>query len=201
VLKVQIETLRRLKYRPTGGFCFSSLNDSAPSISSSILDHERRPKAAYAQWLPRAPVLVVADPLPDEVHPGDRIDVDVHVVSDLRTPLDFAVVDAVASWRGGEQRWRFGGPVAADDVVMVGRLRLDVPDATGPITLDLRLTAGDVTSHNHYATTITEPASRSAMSEPSRMGPRGSSRTRPHPCDERSTPYQVGSLIVGRPEE
>jgi beta-mannosidase len=158
VLKVQIETLRRLKYRPTGGFCFSSLNDSAPAISSSILDHERRPKAAYAAVAAACvPVLVVADPLPDEVHPGDRIDVDVHVVSDLRTPLDFAVVDAVASWRGGEQRWRFGGPVAADDVVMVGRLRLDVPDATGPITLDLRLTAGDVTSHNHYATTITEP--------------------------------------------
>ena len=69
VLKVQIETLRRLKYRPTGGFCFSSLNDPAPAISSSILDHERRPKAAYETVRAAcAPVLVVADPLPDDLH-------------------------------------------------------------------------------------------------------------------------------------
>ena len=156
VLKVQIETLRRLKYRPTGGFCFSSLNDSAPAISSSILDHQRRPKAAYATVAAAcAPVLVVADPLPNDLGPGERLDVDVHVVSDLRHALDFAVVDAVLSWTGGEQRWRFGGPVPADDVVKVGSIRLDVPDASGPITLDLQLTSGDVTSHNHATTTIT----------------------------------------------
>ena len=47
VLKVQIETLRKLKYRPTGGFCFSSLADPAPIVSSSVLDHERVPKDAY----------------------------------------------------------------------------------------------------------------------------------------------------------
>ena len=63
---MQIETLRRLKYRPTGGFCFSSLDDPAPVISSSILDHERRPKVAPTPWPAAcAPVLVVADPLPD----------------------------------------------------------------------------------------------------------------------------------------
>ena len=58
VLKVQIEALRRLKYRPTGGFCFSSLNDSAPSISTSILDADRVPKfacdAVQAACAPRA---------------------------------------------------------------------------------------------------------------------------------------------------
>jgi hypothetical protein len=99
-------------------------------------------------------VLVVADPLPDDLRQGERIDLDVHVVSDLRESLDFAVVDAVASWRGGEQRWRFGGPIPADDVVKVGRIRLDTPVAVGPLTLDLHLTSGDVTSRNHYATTI-----------------------------------------------
>ena len=158
VLKVQIETLRRLKYRPTGGFCFSSLNDSAPAISSSILDHERRPKAAYAAVAAAcAPVLVVTDPLPHAVQPGERLDLDVHVVSDLREPLDFAVVDAVATWRGGTQRWRFGGPIPADDVVKVGRIRLDVPDAVGSIAIDVHLTSGDVASTNHDSTTITTP--------------------------------------------
>lgn len=158
VLKVQIETLRRLKYRPTGGFCFSTLNDSAPTISSSILDHRRRRKVAYdAVAAACRPVVVVADPLPDSVEPGGEIDVDVHVVSDLREPLDFAVVDAIASWSGGERRWRFGGPIPADDVVKVGRIRVEAPDASGALTLDLQLTSGDVTSQNHYATIIATP--------------------------------------------
>ena len=155
VLKVQIEALRRLKYRPTGGFCFSSLNDSGPAISAGILDGDRVPKfACDAVHAACAPVIVTADPLPDLLEPGDRIDLDVHLVSDLRTALDFAVVDVVASWPGGEQRWRFGGAVAADDVVKVGRLRFEAPDAAGMLTIDLTLTAGDVVSTNHYAATL-----------------------------------------------
>jgi len=158
VLKIQIEALRRLKYRPTGGFCFSSLNDSAPTISSSILDHERRPKAAYSTVAAAcAPLLVMADPLPDDLALGEQLDIDLHVVSDLRHGLDFAVVDAVISWTGGEHRSRFGGAIPADDVVKVGRIRLDVPAAHGRITLDLTLTAGDIISHNHYSTTLTAP--------------------------------------------
>ncbi len=153
VLKVQIETLRRLKYRPTGGFCFSTLADPSPAISASILDHERRPKLAFD--VVRAacvPLIVVADPLPDVVRPGQTIDVDVHVVNDRRAAIDFAVVDAVASWPGGERRWRFGGEVPADGVVKVGRVELAAPDVDAIVTLDLTLTAGELTANNHYST-------------------------------------------------
>lgn len=154
VLKVQIETLRRLKYRPTGGFCFSTLADPSPSISSSVLDHERRRKPAYAAVADACrPVIVVADQLPAEVHPGQEIDVDVHVVSDLREAIDFAVVDAVVTWPGGEQRWRFGGPILADEVVKVGRVRFTVPEIDEMLALDLTLTAGGVTARNRYTTT------------------------------------------------
>ncbi len=156
LLAVQIETLRRLKYRPTGGFCFSTLNDSAPAISSSILDHERRRKPAY-DAVARAcrPVLVVADALPVAIAAGSTVDLDVHVVNDLREPLDFAVVDAVASWTGDEQRWRFGGPVPADDVVKVGRLHFEAPDALGELSLSFTLASGPITSDNRYTTTLT----------------------------------------------
>ena len=158
MLKIQIEALRRLKYRPTGGFCFSALADSAPAISSSILDADRVPKfACDAVQAACAPVLVVADPLPDLVAPGQSLDLDVHVVSDLRTPLDFAVVDAVMTWPGGERRWRFGGPVGADDVAKVGRLQCDAPEETGVLTLEISLTAGEVRSTNQYATTVARP--------------------------------------------
>ena len=104
-----------------------------------------------------APLLVMADPLPDDLALGEQLDIDLHVVSDLRHGLDFAVVDAVISWTGGEHRSRFGGAIPADDVVKVGRIRLDVPAAHGRITLDLTLTAGDIISHNHYSTTLTAP--------------------------------------------
>ena len=142
VLKVQIETLRTLKYRPTGGFCFSSLADPAPVVSSSVLDHERVPKDAYEIVRAAcAPLLVVVEPLPDWVNPGDRLTLDVHLVSDLRVPIDFAVVDATASWAGGEQRWRFGGPIPADDVVKVGQIDLVVPDTLGELAIELEMTA------------------------------------------------------------
>jgi len=158
VLRTQIETLRRLKYRPTGGFSFSTLVDAAPAISASVADHERREKpAAGAVRAACAPVLVVADRLPQFVESGSRLDIDVHVVNDLREPLDFAVVDAVASWPGGERRWRFGGEVPADDVVKVGRLRLDRWEAgeAGEMELVLHLTAGGRSCHSSYRARVT----------------------------------------------
>jgi beta-mannosidase len=158
VLKVQIETLRTLKYRPTGGFCFSSLADPAPLVSSSVLDHERVPKDAYEIVRAAcAPLLVVAEPLPDWVNPGERITVDVHLVSDLRTPIDFAVVDATATWAGGNQHWRFGGPVPADDVVKVGQIELVVPDTLGELAIELEMSAHPHRSMNRYTTAVTLP--------------------------------------------
>ncbi len=152
LLKLQIETLRRLKYRPTGGFCFYAFADPAPVISGSILDHERVPKLAYeAVRLACAPVLVASDPLPTDVLPGERLKLDVHVVNDTTDEIEFAVVDAVIGWTGGEQRWRFGGPVAADGVVKVGRIDLEVPDAEGALSYELSLSAGTITTSNAYA--------------------------------------------------
>lgn len=158
VLKTQIETLRRLKYRPAGGFCFYALADPAPVISASIVDHQRVPKDAYdVVKAACTPVLVVADELPDWVNEGDKLRLDVHLINDLRVVIDFAVVDAVAMWAGGEQRWRFGGPVPADDVVKVGRIDFEVPATLGEMAIDIRMTAGDIVSENRYTTAVTLP--------------------------------------------
>ena len=142
VLKVQIETLRTLKYRPTGGFCFSSLADPAPLVSSSVLDHERVPKDAYEIVRAAcAPLLVVAEPPPDWVNPGDRLRPRRAPRERSADAIDFAVVDATATWAGGEQRWRFGGPIPADDVVKVGEIDLVVPDTLGELAIELAMTA------------------------------------------------------------
>ena len=65
----------------------------------------------------------------------------MHLVNDLRSDIDFAVVDAVASWAGGSQRWRFGGPVPADEVVKVGTVDFVVPDTLGELAIELEMTA------------------------------------------------------------
>jgi hypothetical protein len=87
------------------------------------------------------------------VRPGDAIALDVHVVNDLRTPLDGAVT-ARMTWRGGEHAWRWGGDVAADSCTRVGMARFVVPDAPGPLEFDLDLDYPDGAASNRYTTTI-----------------------------------------------
>lgn len=141
VVRHQVEALRRLKYRPTGGFTVHLLADGHPAISSSLLDHERVPKLAWHALRDACrPVIATADRLPAELLVGEAIALDVHVVSDLRVPVEDLEVHATLRWDGGEHRWRFAGAIAADTVARVGTLQIEVPDAPGPVTLDLELT-------------------------------------------------------------
>ncbi|WP_420452675.1 hypothetical protein [Ilumatobacter sp.] len=162
VLRTQIETLRRLKYRPTGGFCFSSLADPGPAISSSVLDHRRAPKLAWdAVRGACAPVVVIADLPPDWIDQGDRLRLDVHLVNDRRSEISGARVSAVVSWPGGERRWDFTGTVGADEVVHVGSVDTEVPHALGELAIDLVATDRDgLRLHaNSYRSAITVPSS------------------------------------------
>ena len=47
LIKHHVETLRRLKYRPTGGFSHFLFADGHPAVTWSVLDHERMPKLGY----------------------------------------------------------------------------------------------------------------------------------------------------------
>lgn len=156
LVRHHVEVFRRLKYRPTGGFCVFALNDAAPVVSWSLVDHARVPKLAL-QALTDAcrPVVVVADRPPAIVTPGDRLELDVHVVNDLRRAVDPAVVEITASWASGTRRWRFGGACGPDECVKVGTLELTVPETLGALTFDLALTADDVHVTNHYASVVT----------------------------------------------
>lgn len=120
VIKHHVETLRRLKYRPTGGFAQFFLADALPAVTWSVLDHERRPKLGYAALRDACrPVIVVADRLPARVAPGQALALDVHVVSDLRLPIEAGRVTARLAWSGpGESAYSpdgesAGGPGAA----------------------------------------------------------------------------------------
>jgi beta-mannosidase len=157
VLRHHIETLRRLKYRPAGGFCLFTLTDSQPAISWSILDYERVPKLAYKVVADAcAPVIVAADRLGRSYSPGAHIGVDVHAVSDLRAPVEGAEATATLRWPGGERTWRFSGDIPADSCARIGRVSDTIPSDTPPgeVHLDLRLRWDDGEAHNSYASRV-----------------------------------------------
>ena len=155
VIRYHIETLRRLKYRPTGGFCMFALNDAMPMISWSVLDHKRVPKLGYTALAEACrPVIVTADRLPQSMRPGDQVRVALHVVSDLHRELENATFTATVESIGDPQVWQFEGAIAADDCTLVGHIMITAPFAEGPVVLDLTLVSGDVVATNRYQTVV-----------------------------------------------
>jgi beta-mannosidase len=157
VIDRHIRELRRIKYRPNGGFAHFSFADAAPLISWAVLDHARVPKVGYeALRAACAPVIVVADRLPASVRPGDAFTVDVHVVSDLRTDLGDLGCTATLSWPGGAHRWRFAGEIGADACVRVGSLQVEVPDVPdgSVLALDLEVTGTGAVVTDHDETLV-----------------------------------------------
>jgi beta-mannosidase len=151
LIRRQVETLRRLKYRPNGGFTQFCFADTNPAVSWSVLDHERRPKPGFAALKAAcAPVIVVADRLPATVWAGQPLALDIHVVSDRRDELDGAEVTARLTWPGGTMTRRWGGSIPSDECVRVGTLDCTAPEADGLLQLDLELSAPDAAATNRY---------------------------------------------------
>jgi beta-mannosidase len=155
VIRFHVETLRRLKYRPTGGFCQFCFADAHPSVTWSVLDHERVPKRALeALAAACAPVIVVATRPAEVYRAGQQLALDVHAVSDLRHPVEGVTAHASLSWKGGSRDWSWHGDLPADDCVRIGAVHLEVPDAPGPLALDLSLTGPSVNVSNQYEALI-----------------------------------------------
>jgi beta-mannosidase len=156
VVRRHIEALRRIKYRPTGGFAQFCFADGHPAVTWSVLGHDRAPKAAYEALRDACrPVIVVADRLPEAVTAGQALALDVHVVSDLRVPLGDAEVTAHLEWTGGSRTWRWRGDLPADACQRVGTVQIVVPEAPGPLALDLHCRHDGERVGNRYEATIT----------------------------------------------
>ena len=171
VVKTTVEILRRLKYRPTGGFLLHALADTGAGgredgAGFGVLDGLRRPKPGWQALVEACrPVIVTADPLPAWVRGGDRLDLAVHVVNDTRADLDDLRVHARVVGPDGvvvsEQRWE--GSAGADDCLLVGYIDVDLPAgiAPGQLAVELTLAGGPESDHgpavaatNRYTTPI-----------------------------------------------
>jgi beta-mannosidase len=155
VVRYHVETLRRLKYRPTGGFCQFSLADGLPAVTWAVVDDQRAPKAAWQALAEAcAPVIVVATRPAVSYQPGQAVNLDIHVVSDLRTTVENAVVTATMDGPEGPRRWSWTGDVPPDSCVKIGSLHTTAPGAPGPFTLELHLRGDGAQADNRYETAI-----------------------------------------------
>ncbi|MEL6982225.1 MAG: hypothetical protein AAFO29_07360, partial [Actinomycetota bacterium] len=162
LLRFHIETLRRLKYRPTGGFCLVALADPEAAGGFGILDVNRQPKPAHEVVTDACrPVVVIADPPPQVVVPGEEIELEVHAVSDLREPLPAVTITARARWeheRADESSWSqettWAGDLEADDCARIGRFRFAAPSGHGPVVVDLELVSDRLLVTNRYRTVV-----------------------------------------------
>ena len=176
VVRTTVEMLRRLKYRPTGGFLLHALADvgvgpganglGEPGCGFGVLDGLRRPKPGWQALVDACrPLIVATDPLPAWVRGGDRLVLAVHVVNDTRAGVDDLRVRALVAGPDGatvsDQRWE--GTAGADDCVLVGHIKADIPVGIepGPLTVELTLSGGPESDHgpavaatNRYTTTI-----------------------------------------------
>jgi beta-mannosidase len=146
LIRHHVETLRRLKYSPCGGFAQFNFADGFPSVTWSVLGHDRQPKLGYAALAAAcAPVVIVTDPLPATARPGERLVTDVHVINDLRIALDDMLLSVYLSYgEEGRQHVRtWSGSAPADSCRIVGRLDLLVPAAVGDLVVELELRATD----------------------------------------------------------
>ncbi|MEX2292373.1 MAG: hypothetical protein WD691_01195 [Acidimicrobiales bacterium] len=157
VVRRQIEALRRIKYRPTGGFAQFCFADGHPAVTWAVLGHDRAPKLAFEALREAcAPVIVVTDRLPERVRPGQRLELDVHVVSDLRSSMEGAEITAKLRWSTGSRDWHWQGDIEADSCERVGSISAVVPHDAGDLTLDLRCTHPDLSGPvtNSYESTF-----------------------------------------------
>jgi beta-mannosidase len=155
VVREVVETLRRLRYHPCGGYIHFSLNDAMPAVSWSVLDHRRIPKAGYFALADASrPVLPIAGPLPSYAAGGGRLRFDIYVVNDSRQDLlDCSLRVGVHAPSYSSTRC-FTGSCPADGLARVTRLNVPVPNQQGSVKVELALSVGESEIVNDYSVPI-----------------------------------------------
>ena len=174
LLETHIQILRRLKYRPSGGFCLFAFADNHPDGGFGLLDFDRQPKPAWERVFAACrPVAVLVEPLPTTAVPGQAVSTSIHVVNDLQTDLGEARVMAEIQVESDDgenqsvQRRGWTSTVKADSCAKVADLSFTVPETIGPLTISATLTtshAGMPLTSTTTARTIVIPAAEAITS-------------------------------------
>ncbi|MBT3249040.1 MAG: hypothetical protein HN567_04070 [Actinobacteria bacterium] len=155
LLKTQIETLRRRKYRPVGGFTLDQLTTTQPATNSSILDHQNQPKPAYlAVTAACQPTLIMANPLQTTYASGQTLATNITAVHDGPQPLGLARITAHLTYNQQTHTTVWEGHIDADQAIHIGQIAQKLTGPPGPIELKLQLTTEQLTTTNHYQSNI-----------------------------------------------
>lgn len=142
VVQLQIEDLRRLMHRPTGGFAHSAFADDDDREPAAVLNPTRVPTAAYVALRDACrTVLPMLEPRSGHVHVANTSPVTL-----TNAEVSVTGYDATGAVAFG---LRFAGDVTADDVTYVGRVPLSLAAPTGSVVLALTRNDG-VTVTNRY---------------------------------------------------
>ena len=131
--KQTIETLRKLKYWPNGGFL------CPPNLPWRVITDACKP------------LTVIADILPHKLSAGYKLKLSIHIVNDTRAPVDNATVHAHITMRAQTlerplERRSWTGNVKADTCEFVGHITTVIPDVT-PIPDVNTVKPGNYTGH------------------------------------------------------
>ena len=160
VVRHTVEHLRRLRYRPCGGFTVFALNDPTPGWGWGLIDSDGIERPGFAALADSCrPIAVIVDRLGAEIAAGSAQTLAVNVVSDLRYDIEQATVDVEISGPDLSLSRRFAGSIDADSSTAVGTVAFRVPEQRGAVEVRATVHAEGMVASHHQTVAIQLPLS------------------------------------------
>ncbi len=152
-LRTSIETLRVLKYKPTGGYFAGLWRSTAPGLTRAVIDADGTPRRALeAVRLANSPVLPVLYPPATTIPSRTSSPLAVHLINDLADDVEVTVTALVTDGRGSHTR-TWTGVAAADSVTFLADLSIRGGRIGDDATIELQVLGDGVDVSN--TTTVT----------------------------------------------
>ena len=149
VQKTTIESLRVLKYQPSGGFCAGLWRSAGPGLTRALIDADGTERPALAATKTALqPLLPVLYPATATLPARSTSRLALHLCNDGMTDADVEVVATITDQRGTTTR-RWSGLASADDVLFIDdvRIRAGRIGAEATVDFEVRLLDADEASH------------------------------------------------------
>ena len=158
VIKTMIESLRVLKYRPTGGFCAGVWRSTGPGLTRALNDADgtERPALSAAKNALQT-ILPVLYPATATLPARSTSQLALHLCNDGIDEAEVEIVARVTDQRGTWLK-RWTGHATADDTMFIDDVSIRGGRIGSEVVVDLEvllLETTDVVSQNRYTFTAT----------------------------------------------
>ena len=152
VLKVMIETLRVLKYRPTGGYCAGTWRDAQLGLSRALVDADGTPREALGVvTASQSPLLPVLYPPSKQIPARTTSTHALIVCNDSAVDYDDAKITATIEDQRGIRKHVWSGNMPADETQFITEvsIRGGRIGAVAQVVLELSTHEGLATRNNY----------------------------------------------------